>query len=165
MLNMQLLNPPTVSLDDLQQGTSLTPRQAETIINIAGISPGDRVLYSGIADRTVAATVTGLGARFIAGKMKPWPATQRNRADVALCFISQLGPRETARSLRIFRRNLRPGGRMVMWTAPDRCHCASSLRDHFLELAGSAGFTSMIVGQLPPEEGRGMVVATGILNK
>jgi hypothetical protein len=165
MFNMPLLCPQTIALDDSQPRIFPTLSQAETIINVAGISAGDSVFYSGIIDRTMEAAVTGRGACFVPDNMKPWSVTDRNRADAALCFLSQLGTQETIQSLRILRRNLRPGGRMVMWTAPDQCCCASSLRDHFLELARRAGFTSMIVGQLPPEAGRGMVVATGILNK
>lgn len=165
MLNTPLTNPQTISSTDTQRHFSTTHSQAEKIVNIAGIGNGDSVFYSGIPDRTIQAAVTGLGARFVGGRTKFWPVSARFSADVALWSVSDRGPLQMVQSLRIARRYLRPGGRIVAWVIPDGHHRASSLRDRFQDLAGSAGFTSVIVGRLPLEAGVEMVVATGIVNR
>jgi hypothetical protein len=165
MFNMQLLNPQTIELDGWQQRTSLTAGQAGKIVNIAGIDTGDTVFFAGMPDGTLEAAVMARAARFVSGERAPWSGRDHNGADVSLCHVSELRSPETARLLRIFRRCLRPGGRMVIWTPPDRTFCSSSLTDQFQELADNTGFTSVIVGRLPSERGRGEVVATGILNK
>lgn len=162
MLN---LPPVTTSLTGTPRHFDMSHRLAQKIANIAGIGAGDRVFYCGVPDQAIDVIVTGLGARFIGGGAILWPGMARHYADIALGWIPAEGAEKAIVRLRLVRRRLRPGGRLVMWTGLGREHSVSEVRDPFLRLAKSVGFTSMIVGQWRSEERSKVVVATGILNK
>lgn len=165
MLCNPRLGPDAKTFRDSQRQGVLTSHQAEKIVNIAGIRTGDNVLYTGAADSMIEDAVKTCGTRLIVDRLKPWPLRVRNSADVALCFLSQGGTRDTIQALRIIRHYLRPGGRLVMWTTPDNSQHTASFGDHLKVVTATAGFTSMIVGRLPGETGRKILVATGILIK
>lgn len=132
-------------------------------MKIAGIGPGDRVLYLGSAEKFMAAAVAHAGAGFIAadGKGGPGSSTSKARADVVLWAMDPQRLPERAEHLRNIRRRLRSGGRLVVWEAPDsdRGDCVNPL--YLQQLFDSADFTSIIAGRMVGEWGD-MVVATGI---
>jgi hypothetical protein len=162
MLDPQRLCPNPTVWDDSHLQPVLTRNQAEKIVNIAGIRSGDNVLVAGAVEKMIEDAVKGLGARFINGIRRHRPGMAPKRADVALCFYVD-GQREPIPSMRNLCRCLRPGGRVVVWAAPVNNQPPSILKKHLQEAAAASGFTSMIVGQLPGEKGRVMIVATGIL--
>jgi hypothetical protein len=162
MLCTHRLSPNARVLKDSPRQSVLTSHQAEAIVNIAGLSNGDRIFFAGAADMVIEEAVKQCGARLIAGKLKPWPLGGRHSADVALCFLGQGGTQDTPQVLRMIHHCLRPGGRVVIWTPPNNSPHPANFSDHFKTVTQNAGFTSMIVGQLPGEEGWGILVATGV---
>jgi hypothetical protein len=138
---------------------------AATIINIAGLASGDRVLCGGDMGSAIETAAIATGARLLTApaddETGPGRWLPHARADVAL-FAVNTPWRDVSAEARIIHSHLRPGGRLVMWTAVDRKLDASIARGCFQRLVGRPMFTSTIVGQLPT--GGGVIVAaTGIL--
>ena len=165
MLNTAAIGLYTAGFGGARRQYPLTRSQALRIVNIADIRSGGRVWYSGPPDRTMEAAVNGLGACIINGHPTAAPLTGIIAADVALGCLSAWQDGDAVQLLQAFRRCLRPGGRMAVWAVPDAHRSPSNLADRLPYLAGSAGFTSVIVGRLPPDRGRRIIVATGIINK
>ena len=165
MLNTEAIGLYTAGIGGARRQFPLTRSQALRLVNIADIRSGGRVWYEGRPDRTLEAAVYGLGARFIDGKPGPRLPTGSVAADVALGCLSGWRGRDAVQLLQAFRRCLRPGGRMAVWAIPDAHRRASGLTGRLPDLAGGAGFTSVIVGRLPADRGQTMIVATGIINK
>ncbi len=140
----------------------------ERIVNIAGIGYGDAVVCLGDTGTAIEAAASASGARSftatVAAVTKGRVNALRSRccADAVLCATTLIRGRGPVESVQWARRNLRSGGRLVMWTVPDRGHAASVIADRLQRMLRAAGFTSIIAGQLPPDVG-GTVVVTGIL--
>lgn len=140
---------------------------AETIINIAGLASGNRVLCGGDMGRAIETAAIAMGARLLTvparGETGLWRSRSHARADVAL-FAVDNSWRGVTTETRIIPRHLRPGGRVVMWTLVDRKLDASISRGYLQRIVCRPMFTSTIVGQLPTLTGCGVIVAaTGIL--
>jgi hypothetical protein len=137
---------------------------AETIINISGLASGDRVLCGGDMGSAIETAAIATGARLLTAPASGETGRGRwlphARADVALFAVNNPW-RGVWAEARFIHSYLRPGGRLVMWTAVDRKLDASIARGCFQRFVGRPMFTSAIVGQLPT--GCGVIVAaTGI---
>ena len=128
---------------------------AETMVNIAGIAPGDRVLLMGDAETLMATAIAAAG-----GEILRKPSTV---CDVILWASPSTGL--DALLPNPFPRHwLRAGGRLVVWCDTAGPASAGVQDPQRLRRALHASrFTSIIIGRLPAETG-GVVVATGIFN-
>lgn len=137
---------------------------AARIVNIAGIASGTRVvcLDENVAS-PLALAATAAGARVWAAAHEDIDRTRRQapvcNADVLLCRTDTAPHDPVAAACHKW---LRIGGRLVLWSLPPQESDACRLRSSIARIVHGPGFTSAIVGQLPPEEG-GAVIATGIL--
>jgi hypothetical protein len=149
-------------MSDAQSLPCRSPACAERIVRIAGIGAGVRVLYPGGPDTVMDAAVANAGARLMTGEDlgRTRFRMDRARADIVLCALAAPRLWEPVEHLRIIRRYLRPGGRLVVWTTPDPDRAATIIAVRLQRLIRAAEFTSIIVGRMPSDAGD-LVVATG----
>ncbi len=102
---------------------------AERLVNIAGLCAGDRVLFLGDTGAAVKAAVSDAGARILSAvdtfngrTWKEFRIRQHFRVDAVMCAAELYRQALPAEWLSTIRRHLRPGGRLVMWVKPGRCH-------------------------------------------
>jgi hypothetical protein len=140
-----------------------SPTCAEKIAKIAGIGPGDRVLCLGSAAKTVEAAVARAGAGLVTagGRAGIRSLIFQARADVVLWAMDLQRRPEDAGHLRVVRRHLRAGGRLVAWVVKESDRAACVNASGLQELFRSAGFSSIIAGRVSVDSGD-VVVATGI---
>ena len=129
MMNTSVLCHERTPAADLRHPPAVSRTFAERLVNIAGLCTGDRVLFLGDTGAAVKAAVSDAGARILSAadtfngsRWKEFRIRQHFQVDTvvgAAEFYRQTLPAEW---LSTIRRHLRPGGRLVMWVNPGRCH-------------------------------------------
>lgn len=142
---------------------------AERMVNIASLEYGDTVMCLGDTGPAIEAAVArnsgSARCPSTADKESKWNASRffgQPRSDAVLWAADVSRPCAMTESLSTIRKHLRRGGRLVMWAPIDGCHKAKACPGTIQRLLAAAGFTSVIVGQSPSNEGD-LTVATGIL--
>lgn len=134
------------------------PTLDETIVNIAGVVPGDRVLLTGHTGGAIAATIAAAGGVVVEAAAFNWRQKPPKRFNVVL--LTQTSPGLT---LPLLRHWLQPGGRLVTWQFIGRGKDTEASRRRLRENLHAAMLTSIIIGRLPAESGEA-IVATGVFN-
>lgn len=152
------LNPVAIAPDAL----------ARSIVNIAGIGPGNTVIRIGAEYSAVDAAVSRRGAHILhastdAGAVRRSffsPHTPA-LADAALWAIDGFRQPALDETLAVIRQRLRLGGRLVAWALPGDCRDVQIWTQRLQRLIAGAGFTSIIGSPLPTDRGE-IAVATGV---
>jgi len=141
---------------------------ARSIVNIAGIGPGDAVIRLGAEDNAVDAAVSRSGAHIQhastdagTGRRSFYSPQTPALADAAIWAIDGFGQPALEETLAAIRKSLRLGGRLVAWALPDDSRGVQAWTQRLQRLIAGAGFTSIIGSPLPTDNGE-IAVATGI---